>query len=273
MVRRRHRRRVRAVGHHGHGSQGRAPPLAGAGSRLCCCSSSSAVPSVVVGVSFVVVGVVFRRRRVSFGSCVGVVVRRRRRLLCRRRFCSSASLSSSWGWRTSSGFVLVLVGLVAVGCRRCRPCRPRRFRRRRGGRRFRLPSGSSFGAPGSPGFGGPALGPARRARTHHRVVGVLVVGSGVGQSAKAPPAPPTNSPEATRQAAAAMRTREPTSSPPFKASPVALFRRSADSRTNTLEPFAAITNYSRRGTPVPQHAPDDSVGLHHHQPRRDSSTK
>ena len=67
-----------------------------------------------------------------------------------------------------------------------------------------LPSGSVFGPlPGSPLFGGPpgasgdADGSAR---------------------ANAPPRPHRNSPAATRQADAAPCTREPTSSPPFKAS-------------------------------------------------------
>ena len=52
--------------------------------------------------------------------------------------------------------------------------------------------------------------------------------------AKAPPRPHRNKPEATTQAEAAPNTREPTSLPPFRASPRRLWRDPINSRTNAL---------------------------------------
>jgi hypothetical protein len=69
-----------------------------------------------------------------------------------------------------------------------------------------IPSGSAFGPLGGASVECVPLGTA---------------GEGEGSAkAKAPPTPHRNKPEATTQAEAAPCTREPTSPPPFKASPV-----------------------------------------------------
>jgi len=69
-----------------------------------------------------------------------------------------------------------------------------------------VPSGSAFGPSGGVSVECVRLGTA---------------GEGAGSAkAKAPPTPHRNKPEATTQAEAAPCTREPTSPPPFKASPV-----------------------------------------------------
>ena len=100
--------------------------------------------------------------------------------------------------------------------------------------------GSALAPPSSPRPGVPSAGSAK---------------------AMAPPAPPTNSPEATRQAAAAMRIREPTSIPPFDGSPTAKLV-TGDCRINASDRLLTIRNSPSAGRPRTANAPDDSVVLH-----------
>jgi hypothetical protein len=66
---------------------------------------------------------------------------------------------------------------------------------------------------------GPAFGPSGGVSVECVRPGTAGEGDGSAK-AKAPPTPHRNKPEATTQAEAAPCTREPTSPPPFKASPV-----------------------------------------------------
>ncbi len=82
--------------------------------------------------------------------------------------------------------------------------------------------------------------------------------------AKAPPRPHMNRPEATTQADAAPCTREPTSPPPFNASPVGTPDVPDDARITVLGGFAVDIKLLPFGAHRRGNLPDDSVGLLHH---------